>query len=102
LGLQNIGILKSAFDFGSTPPLEGGGVYQIGLQYGAGIKFRVHPRLTLNFDFRETWSKNPDFIQESYTEDYFSDENYNLDVIKVGAESKFRQQRFTFGFAFTF
>jgi opacity protein-like surface antigen len=102
IGLQNIGILKAAFDFGGTPPLEGGGIWELGLQYGAGIKYRVLPRLTINADFRETWSKNPDFIRNSYTEDYYSDENYQLTVIPINAESKFRQERFTFGFAFTF
>ena len=68
LGLQNIGLLKAAFDFGRTPPLDGGGIFQIGLQYGAGVKFRVHPRITMRFDFRETWSKNPEFIRDSYVE----------------------------------
>ncbi len=102
LGLQNIGVLKAAFDFGGTPPLEGGGIYQLGWQYGAGIKYRVLPRLTINADFRETWSKNPDFLRDSYTGEYFVNESYDLDVVKLGPESKFRQQRFTFGLAFTF
>lgn len=102
LGLQNIGILKAAFDFGSTPPLEGGGIYQIGLQYGCGIKFRVLPRLTVRADFRETWSKNPQFILDSYTKDFFFTEDYKADYEFIRAESKFRQQRFTLGFAFTF
>jgi hypothetical protein len=102
LGLQNIGVLKAAFDFGGTPPLDGGGIWQLGLQYGAGMKYRVLPRLTINFDFRETWSKNPDFIRDSYTDEYFADEFYDLDVARLGAEAKFRQQRFTLGFAFTF
>jgi hypothetical protein len=38
LGLQNVGLLLAAFDFGSTPPLDGGGVFSVGVQYGAGIK----------------------------------------------------------------
>jgi hypothetical protein len=102
LGFQNVGILKAAFDFGSTPPLEGGGIFQIGLQYGAGIKFRVHPRITLRADFRETWSKNPEFIRDSYTDDFFDSTGYNLDYFRAGPESSFRQQRFTMGVAFTF
>lgn len=102
LGLQNIGILKAAFDFGGTPPLEGGGIFQVGLQYGAGIKFRVHPRLTLRADFRETWSKNPEFIKDSYTDEFFDTEGYDVEFSRLGATSKFRQQRFTFGIAFTF
>jgi opacity protein-like surface antigen len=102
LGFQNVGILKAAFDFGSTPPLEGGGIFQLGLQYGAGIKFRVHPRITLRADFRETWSKNPEFIRDSYTDDYFDVQGYNSDYFRAGSRSKFRQQRFTFGVGFTF
>jgi hypothetical protein len=102
LGAGNIGILKAAFDFGSTPPLEGGGIFQLGLQYGAGIKFRVHPRITLRADFRETWSKNPEFIRDSYTKDFFTDEDFDVTFIRIGPPAKFRQQRFTLGVAFTF
>ena len=102
LGAGNIGILKAAFDFGSTPPLEGGGIFQLGFQYGAGIKFRVHPRVTLRADFRETWSKDPEFIKDSYTKDFFSEEDFDVTLIPVGHDSKFRQQRFTLGLAFTF
>ncbi len=102
LGAGNIGILKAAFDFGSTPPLEGGGIFQLGIQYGAGIKFRVHPRITVRADFRETLSKNPEFIRDSYTDEFFFDENYDVDFERIRPEAHFRQQRFTLGVAFTF
>jgi len=104
LGMQNIGLLKSAFDFGRTPPLEGGGIFQVGMQYGAGIKFRVHPRFTIRGDFRETWSKNPKFIMDSYTDDssILLDPPYEYEVFRAQPFGKFRQQRFTLGFAFTF
>jgi opacity protein-like surface antigen len=102
LGLQNVGVLKAAFDFGGTPPLEGGGIFQLGLQYGAGIKFRVHPRITIRADYRETWSKNPEFIKDSYTDDYFDVEGYDSNFFRAGTPSKFRQQRFTLGVGFTF
>ncbi len=104
LGMQNIGLIKSAFDFGRTPPLEGGGIFQVGIQYGAGIKFRVHPRLTLRADFRETWSKNPKFILDSYTDrDALDvDPGYEYEVFRAQPLGKFRQQRFTMGVAFTF
>jgi hypothetical protein len=102
LGLQSVGLLKAAFDFGSTPPLEGGGVFQFGLQYGGGIKYRVHPRITVRADFRETWSKNPNFIESTFTEDYFDTEGYTTQFFRSGSESSFRQQRFTLGVAFTF
>jgi hypothetical protein len=104
LGLKNIGLIKAAFDFGSTPPLDGGGIFQFGFQYGAGVKYRVRPRLMLRADFRETWSRNPDIIADSY-QDFDSnvlDETYTTQVIRVGPEKKFLQDRFTVGVAFTF
>jgi len=104
LGLKNIGLIKAAFDFGNTPPLDGGGIFQLGLQYGAGIKYRVTPRIMLRADFRETWSKNPDIIASSY-EDFDPnalDETYTTDVIRARPEQKFLQDRYTVGIAFTF
>jgi hypothetical protein len=104
LGLKNIGLIKAAFDFGSTPPLDGGGIFQFGLQYGGGIKYRVSPRVMLRADFRETWSKNPDIIANSY-QDYDPnalDETYTTTVLKLRPETKFLQDRYTLGVAFTF
>jgi opacity protein-like surface antigen len=104
LGLQNIGMLKAAFDFGRTAPLDGGGIYQLGLQYGAGVKFRVRPRVTMRVDFRETLSKNPEFVRESYVEETAAefDPSYHYEVTRNRASGKFRQQRLTMGVAFTF
>ncbi|HMF53296.1 MAG TPA: LssY C-terminal domain-containing protein, partial [Edaphobacter sp.] len=104
LGLKNIGLIKAAFDFGSTPPLDGGGIFQFGFQYGAGIKYRVTPRLMVRADFRETWSKNPDIIADSYTDfdPNTLDETYTTDIIRQGPEKKFLQDRYTVGVAFTF
>ena len=104
LGLKNIGLIKAAFDFGKTPPLDGGGIFQLGLQYGAGVKYRVRPRIMLRADWRETWSKNPDIIANSY-EDFDPndlDETYTTDIIRQGPEKKFLQDRFTVGIGFTF
>ena len=104
LGLSNIGLIASAFDFGSTPPLDGGGVFQFGLQYGAGIKYRVTPRFMIRGDFGETWSPNPRIIGRSYT-DYLPDgfdESYSTKVTNFSPPAKFIQQRSTVGFAFTF
>lgn len=102
LGLQNVGIFKAAFDFGRTPPLEGGGIFQFGVQYGGGIKVRVHPRLLIRADFRETWTPTPHFLRDSYTTEYFDTENYRAEFLRFPSESKFRSQRITLGFAFTF
>jgi hypothetical protein len=104
LGLKNIGLIKAAFDFGNTPPLDGGGIFQFGLQYGGGIKYRVSPRVMLRADFRETWSKNPDIISSSYSE--YSppdlDDTYETTVIRLRPDKKFLQDRYTLGVAFTF
>jgi hypothetical protein len=104
LGLKNIGLIKAAFDFGNTPPLDGGGIFQLGLQYGGGVKYRLTPRITVRADWRETWSKNPDIISNSY-EDFDSnalDETYTTEVIKEKPDQKFIQDRYTMGVAFTF
>jgi hypothetical protein len=104
LGLKNVGLIKAAFDLGNTPPLDGGGIFQIGLQYGAGIKYRVSPRVMLRTDFRETWSKNPNIIANSY-EDYDEndlDDTYKTMVQRLKPETKFLQDRYTVGVAFTF
>jgi LssY C-terminus len=104
IGLKNIGLIKAAFDFSNTPPLDGGGIFQFGMQYGAGVKYRVSPRVIVRADFRETWSKNPDIIAKSY-EDFDTndlDPSYVTDVIHVGPEQKFLQDRYTVGVAFTF
>ena len=104
LGLQNVGTLLAAFNFAGDAPLEGGGIFQLGLQYGVGIGFRVHPRITINADYRETWSGDPNFTNNTYTNDYFANDfdGYNVTKIKVGKSSAFRQDRITLGVAFTF
>jgi hypothetical protein len=104
LGLKNVGLIKAAFDFGNTPPLDGGGIFRIGLQYGAGVKYRISPRLMARADWRETWSKNPDIIASSY-KDYDStdlDDTYSTTITRVKADQKFIQDRYTLGVAFTF
>lgn len=104
LGLGNLGLLKAAFDFGRTPPLEGGGTFQFGLQYGGGIKYRVSPRVMLRADYRETWSRNPDIIRNSY-KDFDIDldnANYTADIYVLKPAQRFFQDRYTLGVAFTF
>jgi hypothetical protein len=103
LGLKNIGLIKAAFDFGNTPALDGGGIFQPGLQYGAGIKYRVTPHTILRADYRETWSKNPDMIKDSYIGfEPDIDGSYTTNLLKIPPPSKFFQDRFTIGVAFAF
>jgi hypothetical protein len=104
LGLSNIGLIQAAIDFGGTPPLNGGGIYQPALQYGGGFKFRVTPRLMMRADFGETWSANPKIVKNSYT-GYIPtglDNTYTTSVFYSGAPASYIQQRSTVGFAFTF
>jgi hypothetical protein len=106
LGLSNAGILQAAFNFGSVPPLDGGGVFQPGLQYGGGIKYRVLPRLTMRADVRENWSRNPKMIRSSYEgyvpETPAEDGPYTVKVTNSNPPASYLQQRLTVGFAFTF
>jgi hypothetical protein len=104
LGLSNIGLIQAAIDFGGTPPLNGGGIYQPALQYGGGIKFRITPRLMMRADFGETWSANPKIVKNSYT-GYIPtglDNTYSTSVFYSGAPASYIQQHSTVGFAFTF
>jgi opacity protein-like surface antigen len=56
-----IGLLSAAYNFGSTPPLEGGGIFQVGFNYGGGIRYRITPRWMIRLDYRETLTSQPDF-----------------------------------------
>lgn len=102
LGLENIGLFLAAYNFGNTPPLDGGGVFSAGFVYGAGFKYRIHPRITWSVDFRETLSPAPNFLSDSYTKEYFDSQDYNLEIFRFTTNNKYRLQRFTTGFAFTF
>lgn len=57
---RDVALLVSAYNFGSKPALNGGGVFQLGLNYGGGVRFQVTPRLLFRVDFRETVSPQPD------------------------------------------
>jgi LssY C-terminus len=104
VGLKNIGLIKAAFDFGNTPPLDGGGIFRIGLNYGAGVKYRIRPRVIVRADWRETWSKNPDIIASSYEDFEVTDldASYSTQIFRVTPNRKFIQDRYTLGVAFTF
>jgi len=68
------------------------------------IVANAFPFLTLRADYRETWSKNPDIIRNSY-EDYeidFNGGDYTSDIFVIKPPAKFLQDRYTLGVAFTF
>jgi hypothetical protein len=103
VGWRNIGLLKSAYNFRRDPPLDGGGIFQMGMQYGAGVKFRAHPRWVVRWDFRETVAAQPDFFSPSFAGDApNAPPGYRVELTRLGERRKLRQQRYTIGFAFTF
>ena len=99
LGLSNIGLISAAWDFGSTPPLEGGGIFQAGLRYGGGVRYRVTPRWMARVDFRETLTSQPDFWTKSQ-KDILAGiyvDNATLLVIGPHLDGPLRQDRVTGG-----
>lgn len=67
-GMKNIGLFVSLYDFGSAPPLEGGGILKLGVQFGGGVKYFIDRRWFLRFDFRDTITSGPEFWSKSIPE----------------------------------
>jgi hypothetical protein len=105
LGLSNIGLISAAYNFGSDPPLEGGGIFQAGLNYGGGMRYRLTPRWMIRADYRETLTSQPDFWSKSQ-KDILSgidvDPGTTLTVVGPVLDGPMRQDRVTTGFSFTF
>ena len=105
LGLANIGLISAAYNFGSTPPLEGGGIFQPGLNYGGGVRYRVKPRWMLRADFRETLTSQPDFWTRSKSAILAGvdvADGSKLTVIGPVLDGAMRQDRITAGVSFLF
>jgi opacity protein-like surface antigen len=105
LGLSNIGLISAAYNFGSTPPLEGGGIFQVGLSYGGGVRYRITPRWMLRADFRETLTSQPDFWSKSVKSidnGIVVDPGTVYEVIGPVLQGNSRQDRITGGVSFTF
>jgi hypothetical protein len=101
-GMNNIGMVQAAYNFGNSSPLEGGGIFQFAAQYGAGVKYRIHPHWLVRIDFRETISAQPDFVPKPSSDYYVDPDGISVKVTHPRLTGAFRQQRFTTGFAFTF
>jgi len=105
LTVKDVGIIVDAYNFGSRPPLEGGGIFQFGLQYGTGYKYQLTPRWFLRADFKETLSPQPNWWKKSLP-------NLGKDLgpgpvqyVGPGAyisAGPMRQQRFSAGFGVSF
>jgi hypothetical protein len=104
LGLSNIGLLSAAYNFGSTPPLEGGGIFQVGFNYGGGVRYRVTPRWMVRLDYRETLTSQPDFWTKSKSSILSGVELDNATMTFVGPlfDGAMREQRVGGGVSFTF
>jgi opacity protein-like surface antigen len=104
LGLSNIGLLSAAYDFGSTPPLEGGGIFQVGFNYGGGVRYRVTPRWMIRVDYRETLTSEPDFWTKSKTSilNGIVLDNATLTFVGPIFQGAMRQQHVGGGVSFTF
>ncbi len=92
-GLTNVGIVRSAYNFGNAPPLQGGGIFQVGLQMGAGIRYRLSEHWTMRADYRNTCTPPPDLLRKSLEPQVLPS------LIQRG---RIAQQRVTLGLAFTF
>jgi opacity protein-like surface antigen len=105
LGLSNIGLITAAYDFGSTPALEGGGIFQAGLNYGGGVRYRLTPRWMARVDWRETLTSQPDFWSKSKN-DLFGDTSQDEFQVALTLgpvlEGAMRQEHVTGGISFTF
>lgn len=105
LGLSNIGLISAAYNFGSDPPLEGGGIFRAGFNYGGGVRYRLTPRWMIRADFRETLIAQPDFWSKSQ-QDILSgidvDPGWTLHVLGPVLDGAMRQDRITMGGSFTF
>lgn len=104
LGLSSVGIITAAYDFGSTPPLEGGGIFQFGFNYGVGVRYRVTPRWMVRADYRETLISQPDFWSKSRNDILANLYAPDYTIQEVGPifDSAMREQHATAGVSFTF
>lgn len=104
LGLSSIGLISAAYDFGGTPPLDGGGIFQPGLNYGAGIKYRLTPRWMARLDYRETMVRQPDFWSKSKRDILANIDVGDYSIAELGPvlQGPLRQQHATVGLSFTF
>ncbi len=105
LGLSNVGMVQAAYNFGSAPPLQGGGIFQGIIQYGGGFKVRVHPRWTYRADFRTGLSGHPNFLGRSLARDPGALEAggpARIETIGGTQTGLLHQRRISSGFSFTF
>jgi hypothetical protein len=101
---KEVGIVLGAWNFGSLPPFEGGGIFQPALQYGGGVKIYLADNWLLRADFRETLSAQPDFWTKSYDtlRSENQEEGVRLEIGPLTKDGPLRHQVFTIGIGFAF
>lgn len=92
LTVKDVGLIIDAYNFGHKPPLEGGGVFQFGFQYGGGFFYQLTPRFFVRSDFRETISPQPDYWSKSYP--FIRDLNASTSADGSGAQFVIGKQTF--------
>jgi opacity protein-like surface antigen len=103
VGLRNVGLILAAYNFANTPPLDGGGIFQFGFQYGGGVKYRFSRKWLVQLDYRETLSAQPNFVGRSIQIDDPSDsDEYIVSRESSQPAGPLRQGRLTAGFSFVF
>ena len=104
LGLSSVGLITAAYDFGSTPPMEGGGIFQFGLNYGVGVRYRLTPRWMIRADYRETLISQPDFWSKSRADilNNLYAPDYTIQEVGPVFDGAMREQHATAGISFTF
>lgn len=103
VGLRNVGLILAAYNFANNPPLDGGGVFQFGFQYGGGLKYRISAHWLLQLDYRETLSAQPNFVERSIKIDDPADsDEYVIYKEFDGPSGPLRERRLAAGFSFLF
>ena len=103
VGLRNVGLILAAYNFANNPPLDGGGIFQFGLQYGGGIKYRFARHWIGRIDYQETLSPQPDFIERSiHIDDPSASDEYTVVRENIRPHGPLREQRLAAGFSFVF
>ncbi len=92
-GLTNVGIIRSAYNFTDAPPLQGGGIFQFGVQIGGGVRYRMNEHWTMRVDYRNTCTPPPDLLRKSLEPQVMPNQMHR---------GRIAQQRVSLGMAFTF
>lgn len=101
---RDVALFVTAYNFGTKPPLEGGGIFQVGLNYGGGATFNVTRRFFLRADYRETLSPQPDFWSDSpkRLQESLQEEGMGFNYGPLVKHGPLRHQLVTIGFGVSF